>query len=218
MAMAENESRPFRAGETAVAPVAAGARIFQGALLEIDVEGHVAPATKGVGKRYFGVALEPADNRDGAKGALSAAVRRQGAAAFAKSGSPRRGGLAYVVDDATVTDDPAGATALGRIADVDDDGVWADLGAAPGPAFSAASKELDFPEVAAGGQQELTVAVAGAAEGDAVLLGLPKAPAAGLAFDAYASADDTVTVRATNATESAVDPDAATFRVAVLKI
>lgn len=77
---------------------------------------------------------------------------------------------------------------------------------------------LDFPLIAAGGTQDLTVTVAGvkAADPQAVVsLGLPTGLNAGLVFHAWVSADDTVTVRATNCTAAGINPAAATFRVEV---
>ncbi len=76
---------------------------------------------------------------------------------------------------------------------------------------------LDFPSIAAQTSQQLTATVPGAAVGDVVDLGLPAAPITGLTFDAFVSAADTVTVRATNATASAIDPASATYRLLVNK-
>lgn len=79
-----------------------------------------------------------------------------------------------------------------------------------------ATATLDFPSIAAGGQQELTVTVTGAAVGDVVCLGLPAAPAAGIDFTAYVSAANTAKVRAVNPTGSAVDPASGTYRLMVV--
>ena len=78
-----------------------------------------------------------------------------------------------------------------------------------------ASAALDFPSIAAVSQQNLTIAVNGAAVGDEVALGLPAAPAAGIVFNAFVSATNTVTVRATNVTAAPVDPVSATYSVLV---
>lgn len=82
--------------------------------------------------------------------------------------------------------------------------------------IASASATLDFPSISAsGGTQDLTITVTGASTGDVVQLGLPAAPSAGVVFNAWVSAANTVTVRATNATGSPIDPASATYRVAV---
>lgn len=78
------------------------------------------------------------------------------------------------------------------------------------------SASLDFPSIAAASQGNLTITVAGAAVGDEVIMGLPAAPVAGLVFNAFVSAANTVTVRASNITAAPIDPGAATFNVIVL--
>lgn len=92
------------------------------------------------------------------------------------------------------------------------------LGTAAGsatPLFASAS--LNFPSVAAAGQQELTITVTGAAVGDAVVLAPPAAPEAGLVWGGRVSAANTVTVRASNITAAPVDPAAATWGAQVIK-
>ena len=79
-----------------------------------------------------------------------------------------------------------------------------------------ATASLNFPSISAAGQQDLTISVPGAAVGDEVVMSLPAAPAAGLVFNAFVSATDTVTIRASNITASPIDPAAATFGVIVL--
>ena len=78
------------------------------------------------------------------------------------------------------------------------------------------SASLNFPEIAAASQANLTITVTGAAVGDEVVLALPAAPAAGLVFNAFVSASNTVTIRASNITASPVDPAAATYGVIVI--
>ena len=53
--------------------------------------------------------------------------------------------------------------------------------------------------------------------GDPVMLALPAAPDAGIVFNAWVSAADVVTIRASNISAAAIDPAAATFKVAVMK-
>jgi hypothetical protein len=78
------------------------------------------------------------------------------------------------------------------------------------------SASLNFPSIATTASADLTITVAGAAVNDTVVLGLPAAPAAGIVFNAFVSAANTVTIRATNVTGSSVDPAAATYSVLVL--
>ena len=78
-----------------------------------------------------------------------------------------------------------------------------------------ASASLDFPSIAAVSQANLTITVTGAVVGDEVSLALPAAPAAGIVFNAFVSAANTVTVRASNITASAVDPASAAYSVLV---
>jgi hypothetical protein len=80
-----------------------------------------------------------------------------------------------------------------------------------------ATAVLDFPSIAAGDQQELTVTVAGATAGSAVSLGPPDALEAGLAALGYVTAANTVTIRLLNVTGAPIDPASATWRVMVNK-
>lgn len=74
---------------------------------------------------------------------------------------------------------------------------------------------LDFPNIMAGGFQDLTVNVKGATMGQSVSLGLPAAPPAGIVFQVWVSAAGTVTIRETNHTGSDIDPSITTYRVTV---
>lgn len=76
---------------------------------------------------------------------------------------------------------------------------------------------LDFPSIASQAKADLTIVVNGAAVGDAVFLGLPVAPAAGLVFNAFVSAANTVTVRASNTSSGSVDAAAAVYRAVVFR-
>lgn len=78
------------------------------------------------------------------------------------------------------------------------------------------SAALNFPSISANAYADLTITVTGAAVNDAVIMGLPAAPAAGLVFNAFVSATDTVTVRASNTSASPVDAASATYNVVVL--
>jgi hypothetical protein len=78
------------------------------------------------------------------------------------------------------------------------------------------SGTLTFPSISAVSQNTQTLTVTGAAVGDEVILALPSAPTAGIVFNAFVSAANTVSVRATNVTASPVVPGADTYGVIVL--
>lgn len=81
-----------------------------------------------------------------------------------------------------------------------------------------ATSTLNFGSTSAGTSADLTITVSGAADGDAVSLGIPiAAQNANTAYTAFVSATNTVTVRFNNYSSGSVDPASATFRVSVLK-
>lgn len=86
----------------------------------------------------------------------------------------------------------------------------------PAPLTGVAS--LDFANLAAdGGQDTLTITVTGAEVGDYVFVTTSAAPATGVLYQAWVSALNTVSVRATNATNGATNPAAQDFLVLVFK-
>lgn len=78
-----------------------------------------------------------------------------------------------------------------------------------------ATATLDFPSINAAAQADLTITVTGAAVGDEVAMALPAAPAAGIVFNAFVSATNTVTIRASNISGSPVNPASASYGVIV---
>lgn len=81
-----------------------------------------------------------------------------------------------------------------------------------------ATAALDFPNTAAQTSSDLTIAVAGAADGDVVALGVPIASlATDSCYTAFVSAANVVTVRFNNYSAGAIDPAPGTFRVSILK-
>lgn len=82
---------------------------------------------------------------------------------------------------------------------------------------SISSVVIDFPSIAAGGQATSSQTIPGARVGGTVSVSTNAgAPTAGLLFDGYVSANDTVIVRATNITTGAVDAASAAYAVSVL--
>lgn len=202
-------------------PMAAGVKVYGGSLVAANATGYATPGAVATTLTYLGRAEETVDNTAGADGAKSVLVRRGKAFKFANSGADAVtqasvGKLCYIVDDQTValTNGNGTRSPAGVVLAVGADGV---VVAEAGRADLTATAALDFAAIAAAGSADLTIAVAGAAVGDAVSLGLPAAPTAGLVFQAFVSAAGTVTVRAMNITAGVVDAAAATYRVTVRK-
>lgn len=77
---------------------------------------------------------------------------------------------------------------------------------------------LNFTATAAQGSSDMTVTVTGAADGDAVSLGVPNsAVLANSSYTAWVSAADTVTIRFSNYSSGSINPAAGTFRISVIK-
>lgn len=130
-ALTADRSTLSRPGDQVVHPVAAGVRIFAGALVALTATGFATPATSVTGLRGLGRARQQIDNRDGADGAQSILVDR-GVFGWANAGDVTRsdiGGTAYAVDDQTVAADDGTGTrsAIGTIIDLDAASVWVEL-------------------------------------------------------------------------------------------
>lgn len=130
-ALTSDRNTPIRDGALFQHPVAAGAKIFAGALVVLDANGYAAPGSVAVGLKAAGRAEEQVDNSAGADGDENVKVRR-GVFRFANDGSIDRshiGGQAYIVDDQTVaaTDGAGTRSAAGTIRDVDAQGVWVEI-------------------------------------------------------------------------------------------
>jgi hypothetical protein len=78
---------------------------------------------------------------------------------------------------------------------------------------------LDFGNTVAGAATDLTITVTGAADGDAVSIGVPNgSTVANGSYTAWVSATNTVTIRFSNSNlVTALDPASGTFRAVVLK-
>jgi hypothetical protein len=84
-------------------------------------------------------------------------------------------------------------------------------------AIATGTGTLNFPSIAAGAIEVLTVTVTGAATGDTVILGPPSTIEAGLTWSGFVSATNTVTVRVHNTTASPIDPASASWRASVMR-
>lgn len=80
------------------------------------------------------------------------------------------------------------------------------------------SATLDFGSTSAQTSADLTIAVTGAADGDAVYVGVPNASVnANSSYTAWVSAANTVTVRFNNYSSGSIDPASGSFKVFVKK-
>lgn len=219
MPLTADRNTAMRDKELIGLPMAANVKIYAGSLVVANATGHVAPGSAAANLIYLGRAEETLDNTGGADGAKIILIRRNKAFKWGNYAADlvtqaELGKLCYIHDDAQVakTSSNAVRSAAGVVLGVDSDGVWV------GDNFHAdksATAALDFASINAAASADLTITVPGAAVNDAVVLGLPAAPAAGLMFMAFVSAANTVTVRATNITAGAIDAAPATFRVSV---
>lgn len=111
-------------------PVAAGVRIFAGALVVMNASGTVEPGTTATGKTGLGRAEESVDNTEGGAGAALVRYRR-GVFHYANAAGDAVtlasvGKDCFVVDDQTVaaTDGSGTRSVAGTVLDVDGAGVW----------------------------------------------------------------------------------------------
>ena len=220
MPLAADRNTEMKDGELLSLPIAA-VNVYAGALVAVNSSGYLTKGQVATGMTYLGRAEEQVDNSAGNAGDKSIKVRRGKAFKWKNSGTSAitqadLGKVCYIEDDQTVskTDQAGTLSAAGTIVGVESDGVWV---AEVGKARLTATASLNFSSINAAASADLTITVAGAAVNDSVSLGLPAAPTAGILFNAFVSAANTVTVRATNITAGAVDPAAATYRVTVIK-
>lgn len=127
-ALTADRNTPQREGVRVSDPLAAGALIFTGALYALDNAGNAVAATAG-GTAVRAVAIQRGDQAKGderVEGERGTFCFENGAAGAAITRADI-GKVAYVVDDQTVG--KTGTAVAGVIADVDDLGIWLDVGA-----------------------------------------------------------------------------------------
>ncbi len=124
MALKKDRNSPRRDGVMLGVPVAAGARIFAGAIVGITNGGFCKPAGADA-VAFAGVAQEQVDNRDGGDGEQSVTTRK-GVFAVTGEGIKRTdiGKPVKALDDESVKLAGAGDVVAGTVFDVDDAGVW----------------------------------------------------------------------------------------------
>jgi hypothetical protein len=126
-------SRPTqqKGKELALFPVAAGVKIFAGALVALNATGYLVPGAVSTTLRYQGKAEDYVDNTAGVDGAKKVLVRRNLAFKFANHqadpvAQADVGNTVYIVDDQTVakTNGANTRSAAGKVLAIDADGVW----------------------------------------------------------------------------------------------
>ena len=80
-----------------------------------------------------------------------------------------------------------------------------------------ATANLDFPATPDKSFSTLTISVAGATDGDAVVLGVPNSVVQGASSYMAFATGGTVTIKFINSSGASIDPASGTFRVSVLK-
>lgn len=81
--------------------------------------------------------------------------------------------------------------------------------------YASATATLNFASIPVHNYEDLTITVTGAVVNDTVTLGLPATVLAGVVYNAWVSASNTVTVRCNNFDSGSRDPASATYRVGV---
>lgn len=129
-------------------PVLNAVKIYKGSIVVITSAGYAKPGVSAASLKTVGIALETVDNTDGSAGDVDVQVY-QAVGCFSQNGAAFDisdvGGLCYVYDDATVTQDSTSRSIAGTVYDVDDNGVWVYMGlAAPvdGTALAATDAAL----------------------------------------------------------------------------
>jgi len=133
-ALTASRATPHRVVHTRNLPVAANAKILQGALVALNATGFATKGAVSTTLKGVGVAEGTVDNTGGADGAVRISVRR-GAWLMGNSASTDQITLAeinttcYIVDDQTVakTNGSATRSPAGIVADVDASGVWVEF-------------------------------------------------------------------------------------------
>lgn len=106
-------------------PVAAGAKIYSGAMVVLNTAGYAEPGTAAIDKMAVGRAERLADNSTGSAGAIKVQVH-SGTFKWDKSGTIDRthiGSTLYLHDDHTVRTSPTSTSPAGTCVDVDSDGL-----------------------------------------------------------------------------------------------
>jgi hypothetical protein len=220
MSLTADRNTVMKDKELISVPVAAAVKVYAGGIAAVNATGYATPGAAAATLTYLGRYEETVDNTSGADGALSVLVRREKAFKFGNYASDlvtqaEIGKACHIYDDQQVakTSSNNARSVAGIVLGVDTDGVW--VGERPTGLKKSATATLDFASIAAAASADLTITLPGAVVGDTVELGLPAAPQAGFIFQAFVSAANTVTVRATNITAGALDAASASYTVSI---
>ena len=135
-ALAADRNTARREGRSYLDPVAAGVKLYAGAIAVLDASGNAKPAVTATGLVARGRVESQVDNTAGAAGALSVRIE-SGVFGYKTDGSIDRthiGKTVYLVDDQTVaaTDGTATRSAAGTLKDLEGSGAtataWVQLG------------------------------------------------------------------------------------------
>ena len=117
--------------KTVVIPVATGAVIPAAVLVALDADGNATEAKKAENLIVVGVSQEAVDNTGGLAGAVSVTVRRgafvldnSSTAAVTQAGAFKD---CYLEDSSTVTSDVTKTSVVGKVLQVDPDGVVVEI-------------------------------------------------------------------------------------------
>jgi len=128
-ALTESRYTRHREGTVSAHRLKAATRIYKGSIVCADSTGYAVPGSDSAGQTFIGVAIEDADNTNGADGDIIVRVMARGVFSFAKGGSISQadiGGPLYIADDQTVAvvSSTVNDVEIGRLEGFDGDDVW----------------------------------------------------------------------------------------------
>ena len=129
MALNKDRNTPIRVGDSVIHPVAAGAKIYAGALVAINAAGFAVPGSSSSNLVAVGRADKRIDNLGGLDGNQAVRVRR-GIFQYANAGGSITradiGKNCFIASDYGVS--KTGNSVAGKVIDIDDGGVWVEMG------------------------------------------------------------------------------------------
>jgi len=131
VSLTSDRNTQYKHANAVAVPVAAGAKIFAGAMVCANATGFATPGATATTLTYLGRAEEFVDNTGAADGARTVLVRRSEAFKWSNSSADpvtqaEFGKTVYIVDDETVakTSGTGTRSLAGRVVGIDTDGVW----------------------------------------------------------------------------------------------